>query len=131
MFAIRPIATNSHTESPGFGNPKLVGIPVQDHGRVRPTSWLIWYDQCSSGFHSMSFIQTRRKIPPQIKAKKRVHHAKRCVTRWLPLVVLGALVRGSFILILILSGPVALSTPVRLRSTSSQVSSRACSVDSA
>ena len=38
---IRPIGTKIQALSPGFGNPRLVGIPTRGQGRVRPTSWLI------------------------------------------------------------------------------------------
>ena len=41
VFATRPIGTNTHSLIPGFGNPRLVGIPTHGQGRVRPTSWLI------------------------------------------------------------------------------------------
>ena len=99
VSAIRPIATNNHTLRPGFANPKLVGIPTHGQGRVRPTSWLIRYDHCSSGFHSMSSIQVHRRSPPHKRAMARVHHARRHRPPRRSAVVIGVTGRDSFIMI--------------------------------
>ena len=104
MCTIRPVATNIHTEKPGMGNPKLDSIPVQGKGHVLPTAWLIRYSHCSSYFHSMSSIQTRRRTPPQINAKARVHYARPNRPSWLPEVGLG-FVRGDTVILILSAHP--------------------------
>ena len=88
VVATRPMAMNTHSLIPGFGNPRLVGIPTHDQGRVRPPPahpvgpLLVFFP-----LHVLDPDRTQDSSPDQ--GQRRVHHARRYRPSWLREGVVG------------------------------------------